>query len=150
MKGTASLSQKEKKRKRQALPDTRVIDNPKGYMQSKAKVAATETGTPPVSTSVEPSLAKSTKKVKSQSSEDEGKVVVTLPTKASEYSNPSFVKDVTEGLLMPADRKMLNEIGPVKTTERSLAHAYQLSVNVISEIYSYVVCNFYFLKFSNC
>ena len=79
---------------------------------------------PPVSTFVEPSPAKSTKKAKSWSFEDEGKVVVNLPTKGSAYSDPSFVKDVTEGLLLPADQKRLNEIGPVKTTEWNLAHAY--------------------------
>ena len=31
MKGAASSSQKEKKRKRSALPDTRVVDDPQGY-----------------------------------------------------------------------------------------------------------------------
>ena len=79
-----------------------------------------------VSTSVEPSLAKSSKKVKSQSFEDEGKVMVTLPTEESAYSDPSFVKEVTEGLLLPTDQKRLNEIGPMKTVEWSLAHAYQV------------------------
>ena len=117
LKGAASSSQKEKKMKRQALPDTRVIDDPEGYRQSKAEAAATQTGTPPVSTSIKPSPAKSAKNAKSRSSEDEGKVVVTLPAKGSAYSDPSFVKDVTEGLLLPADRKRLNEIGPVKTAE---------------------------------
>ena len=77
-----------------------------------------------MSTSVEPSPAKSAKKAKSRSSEDEGKVVVTLPTEGSAYSDPSFVKEVTEGILLPADRKRLNEIGPVKIAEWSLAHAY--------------------------
>ena len=70
-----------------------------------------------MSTSVEPSLAKSAKMAKSRSSEDEGNVVVTLPVKGSAYSDPSFVKDVTEGLLLPDDRKRLNEIGPIKTAE---------------------------------
>ena len=50
-----------------------------------------------MSTSVEPSLAKSAKKAKSRSSEDEGNVVVTLPAKGSTYLDPSFVNDVTEG-----------------------------------------------------
>ena len=79
---------------------------------------------PPVSTSIEPSPVKSAKKAKSWSSEDEGKVVVTLPTEGSAYLDPSFVKEVTEGLLLHADRRRLNEIGPVKTVEWSLAHTY--------------------------
>ena len=77
-------------------------------------------------------------------------VVVTLLATGFTYSDPSFLKDVTDGLLMPADRKRLNEIGPVKTAEWSLAHAYQVSVIVISEISLYVICNFYFLKFTKC
>ena len=36
LKGAASSSQKEKKRKRQAFPDTRVVNDPEGYKQSKA------------------------------------------------------------------------------------------------------------------
>ena len=77
-------------------------------------------------------------------------VVVTLLAKGSAYSNPSFVKDVTKGLLLPANQKRLNEIGPVKTAKWSLAHAYQVSVNVVCKNSSYVVCNFYFLKFTKC
>ena len=42
---------------------------------------------PPVSTSVEQSPVKFTKKAKSRSSEDEGNVVVTLPIKGSVYSD---------------------------------------------------------------
>ena len=101
---------------------------------SKVETAMTQTGMPPVSTSVEPSPAKSAKKAKSRWSEDEGNVVVTLPTKGSTYSDPLFVKDITEGLLLPADQKRLNEIGPVKTAEWSLAHAYQVNVNVVCNI----------------
>ena len=66
---------------------------------------------------------------------------MTLLVKGSAYSDPSFVNDVTEGLLLPADQKRLNEIGPVKTTEWSLAHAYQVNIYVISDYSSYVVCN---------
>ena len=36
------------------------------------------------------------------------------------------MKDVTEGLLLPVDRKSLNEIGLMKSTEWSMAHAYQV------------------------
>ena len=64
--------------------------------------------------------------MKSKSSEDEGKVVVTLPAEGSAYSDPTFVNEVTEGLLLPTDQRRLSEIGPVKTVEWSLAHAYQV------------------------
>ncbi|KAL5573130.1 hypothetical protein UlMin_022727 [Ulmus minor] len=117
LKGAASSSQKEKKRKRGPLPDTRVVDDPEAYKQSKAAVSATQTGTPPVSGSVEPSPAKSAKKAKTKSSEDEGKIVVGFPAEGSTYSDPSFVNKVTEGMLLPTDRRRLNKIGPVKTTE---------------------------------
>ena len=40
-----------------------------------------------------------------------------LPADDFAYSNPSFMKDVTEGLLLLVDRKRLNEIGPVKSAE---------------------------------
>ena len=79
-----------------------------------------------MSTSIEPSLARLAKKAKSRSSEDEGKIVVAFPAKGSAYSDPSFVNEVTEGLLLPTDRRRLNEIGPVKTAEWSLAHSYQV------------------------
>ena len=52
--------------------------------------------------------------------------MVTLPAEGSAYSDPLFVKEVTEGLLLPIDWRRLNEIGPVKTMEWSLAHAYQV------------------------
>ena len=70
-----------------------------------------------MSTSVEPSPAKFAKKAKPRLSEDEANMVVTLPAKGSVYSDPSFMKDVTEGLFLPADQKRLNEIGPVKIAE---------------------------------
>ena len=79
-----------------------------------------------MSISIEPSPTKSAKKGKTRSSEDEGKIVVTLPAEGFAYSDPSFVKEVTEGLLLLADRRRLNEIGPVKTAEWSMAHAYQV------------------------
>ena len=75
---------------------------------------------------LEPSQVKAAKRVRSKSSEDEGKVVVTLPAEGSAYSDPSFVNEVTKGLLLPADRRRLSEIGPVKAAEWSLAHAYQV------------------------
>ena len=51
-------------------------------------------------------------------------MTVSLPADGSAYSDPSFVKDVTEALLLLADRKRLNEIWPVQSTEWSLAYAY--------------------------
>ena len=79
-----------------------------------------------MSVSIEPSPAKSAKKAKTKSSEAEGKVLVSFPAEGSAYSDPSFVNEVTEGMLLPADRRRLTEIGPVKTTEWSLAYAYQV------------------------
>ena len=79
-----------------------------------------------MSGSIEPSPSKPAKKAKSKSSEAEGKVLVGFPAEGSAYSDPSFVNEVTESMLLPADRKRLTEIGPVKTTEWSLAHAYQV------------------------
>ena len=77
-----------------------------------------------MSGSVEPSPAKSAKKAKTKYSKDEGKLLVAFPAEGSAYSDPSFVNEVTDCMLLPADRRRLNEIGPVKTTKWSLAHAY--------------------------
>ena len=44
MKGAASLSQKERKRKRSAQPDTRVVDDPEAYKVSKAEAVSTQAG----------------------------------------------------------------------------------------------------------
>ena len=53
-------------------------------------------------------------------------MVVPMPSDGSTYSDPSFVKDATEALLLPVDRKRLSEIGPMQSTEWSCAHAYQV------------------------
>ena len=79
-----------------------------------------------MSASVELSPAKSSKKAKTRSSEDEGKIVVGFPAEGSTYSDVSFINEVTKGMLLPADRRRLNEIGPVKTTKWSLTQAYQV------------------------
>ena len=63
--------------------------------------------------SIKPSSAKFAKKVRSKSSEGKGVLTMTLPAEGFAYSDPSFVKEVIEALLLPADRKRLNEIGPV-------------------------------------
>ena len=60
-------------------------------------------GTPLGSGQAEPSLAKEAKKAKTKSSEDKGKIVVGFPTEGSAYSDPSFMNEVTEGMLLPAD-----------------------------------------------
>ena len=117
LKGAGISSQKEKKRKRGPLVDTRVINDPEAYKQSRAAASAAQAGTPAVSRSVGPSPAKSAKKVKTKSSEEEGKILVGFPAEGSAYSDPSFVNEVTEGMLLPVDRRRLTEIGPVKTTE---------------------------------
>ena len=83
-------------------------------------------GTPLGSGQAELSLAKGAKKAKTKSSEDEGKIMVGFPAEGSAYSDPSFVNEVTEGMLLLADWRRLNEIGPMKTTEWSLAHTYQV------------------------
>ena len=79
-----------------------------------------------MSGSVGPSPTNSAKKAKTKSSEEEGKILVGFLAKGSTCSDPSFVNEATEGMLLPVDQWRLNEIGPVKTTEWSLAHAYQV------------------------
>ena len=120
------------------------MDDPKGYKQSKAAASTAQTGMPPVSASVEPSPAKLAKKAKTRSSEDERKIVVTFPAEGSTYSDPSFVNEVTERMLLPADRRRLNEIGHVKTKEWRLAHTYQ-----VCRLRFYFCCA-YVLNLSKC
>ncbi|KAL5563464.1 hypothetical protein UlMin_033211 [Ulmus minor] len=124
MKGAASSSQREKKRKRVVLADTRVVDDPEAYKLSKAEAASAAIGKSQSIGSGEPSPGKA-KKAKGKSTEGGDSVVVPMPSGGSVYSDPSFVKDATEALLMPADRKRLSEIGPVQAAEWSCAHAYQ-------------------------
>ncbi|KAL5573741.1 hypothetical protein UlMin_023338 [Ulmus minor] len=121
MKGAASSSQREKKRKRVVLADTRVVDDPEAYKLSKAEAAV---GKSQSTGSGEPSPGKA-KKAKGKSTEGGDSVVLPMPSDGSVYSDPSFVKDATEALLLPADRKRLSEIGPVQAAEWSCAHAYQ-------------------------
>ena len=112
LEGAASSSHKKGKRKR-PLPDTRVVDDPEGYKQSKveaASVVATGTHT---TLSPDPSSARSVKKVKTKSSEGKGTLTISLPADESAYLDASFVKELSETLLLPADRKRLVDIGPV-------------------------------------
>ncbi|KAL5580801.1 hypothetical protein UlMin_013243 [Ulmus minor] len=123
--GVASSSQKKGKRKRPALPDTRVVDDPEGYKQSKVEAASAIAAGAQTTLSPDPSPARSAKKTKSKSSEGEGTLIVSLPTDGSAYSDPSFVKELSETFLLPADHKRLVDIGPVQSIEWSMAHIYQ-------------------------
>ena len=127
LEGAASSSHKKGKRKRTALPETRVMDDPEGYKQSKAEAASAASAGILVSFSPDPSLVRFAKKAKSNSSEGEGTLTVSLPTDGSAYSDPSFVKELSEALLLPADRKRLADIGPVQPVEWSMAHIYQVT-----------------------
>ena len=135
MKGAASSSQREKKRKRVVLADTRVVDDPEAYKLSKAEAASAAVGKSQSTGSGEPSPGKA-KKAKGKSTEGGDSVVVPMPSGGSVYSDPSFVKDATEALLLPADRKRLSEIGPVQAAEWSCAHAYQVRLCVVSGVVS--------------
>ena len=91
----------------------RVVDDPKGYKQSKIEAASVAEAGTHVTVSPDPSPAKSAKRAKSKSSEGEGTLTVSLPADGSTYSDPSFVRELSETLLLPADRKRLVDIGPV-------------------------------------
>ena len=108
------------------LPDTRVVDNPEAYKQSRTEAVSTLVGKSQGAASAEPSPVKSAKKAKGKSSEGGDSVVVPMPSDGSVYSDPSFVKEVIEALLLPADRKRLAEIGLVQSAEWSCVHAYQV------------------------
>ena len=124
LEGAASLSHKKGKRKRPALPDTRVMDDLEGYKQSKDKAASTPAAGVLAFLSPDPSPARSTERVKSKSSEGEGTLTISLPAYRSAYSDPSFIKELSETLLLPADRKRLADIRPVQSVEWSMAHLY--------------------------
>ena len=130
LEGAASSSQKKGKRKRPALPDTWVVDDPEGYKLSKAKATfalATGAGTLLASVSLDQSPAKFTKRANSKSSELEWTLTISLLADGFAYSDPSFVKELSETLLLPTDRKRLADIGPVQSVEWSMAHIYQVS-----------------------
>ena len=120
LEGTVSSLQKKGKRKRPALLDTGVMNDPEGYKQSKAEAASaptTQTGVLPASLSSNPSPAKSTKRAKSKSSEGKGTLTVSLPAARSAYSDPSFVIELSKTLLLPVDCKRLADIGLVQSVE---------------------------------
>ena len=106
------------------------MDDPEGYKQSKAEAAsapATQIGVLPAFLSLDPSPAKSAKMAKSKSFEGEGTLTVSLLVAGSAYSDPSFVKELFETLIMPADRKRLADIGPIQSVEWSMAYIYQVT-----------------------
>ena len=88
LEGATSSSHKKGKRKRLDLPDTRVVDDPEGYKQSKAEVASAPAAG--VHTSLSPNLSptRSAKKAKSKSSEGEGTLTVSLLDDGYAYSGP--------------------------------------------------------------
>ena len=109
------------------MPDTRVVDDLEGYKQSKAKATSTIAAGAHTTLSPDPSPARSAKKAKSKSSEGEGTLTISLPADGSAYSNPSFVTELSDTLLLPADRKRMVDIGPVQSVEWSMAHLYQVA-----------------------
>ena len=130
LEGAASSSHKKGKRKRPAIPNTRVVDDPEGYKQSKAEAASSPSIGIHVFLSPYSSSARSAKKAKSKSSEGEGTLTISLPADGSAYSDPSFVKELSETLLLLADRKRLVDIRPVQSVEWSMAHIYQVACRV--------------------
>jgi len=81
---------------------------------------------------------KSTKNAKGKSLEGGDTVVVLMTSNRFVYLDPSFVKDATDALLLPADRKRLVEIGPVQSADWSLAYAYQVRIlYVVSDVFFY-------------
>ena len=129
LEGAASSSHKKGKKKR-PLADTWVVDDPKGYRQSKVEAASVIAAGAHTTLSPDPSPTKSTKRVKSKSSEGEGTLTISLPVDRSAYSDPSFVKELFETLLLPTDRKRLADIGPVQSIEWSMAYLYQVACSV--------------------
>ncbi|KAL5574014.1 hypothetical protein UlMin_023611 [Ulmus minor] len=129
--GAASSSHKKGKRKR-PLADTRVVDDPEGYRQSKIEATSVIAAGAYTTLAPDPSPAKSAKRVKKKSSEGDGTLTVSLPADGSAYSDPSFVKELSETLLLPADRKRLADIRPVQSVEWSMAHLYQGLTGVFS------------------
>ena len=113
------------------------MDDPEGYKQSKAEAASAPAAGIVTSLSLDPFLARSVKKARSKSSEGEGTLTVSLPADSSAYSDPSFIKELSETLLLPADRKRLVDIGPVQSVEWSMAHIYQVACHV-----NYLLLNF--------
>ena len=110
--GAASASQKrEKKRKRSTLPNTRVMDDQAVAKMSTAEAASSlsmaPARTPPAFVSADSSSARYLRKTRSKSTKSEGMLTVSLPADGSTYLDPSFVKEVSEALLLPADRKRL-------------------------------------------
>ena len=93
------------------------MEDPEGYKQSKAEATSAPTARVLASLSPDPSLAKSAKNSKSKSSEGEGALTISFPAAGSAYSDPSFVKKLSETLLLPTNHKRLANIGLVQSVE---------------------------------
>ena len=76
-------------------------------------------------------------------SETEGILNVPLPMERSAYSDPSFVREIADTLLLSADYRRLIEIGLVQPVEWSMAHIYKVRrvINFIPLIYLCVESN---------
>ncbi|KAL5567410.1 hypothetical protein UlMin_030574 [Ulmus minor] len=94
------------------------------FVEERPEAASAAVGKSQSTGSAEPSPGKANK-AKGKYTEGGNSIVVPMPSDGSVYSDPSFVKDATEALLLSADRKRLSEIGPVQSAEWSCAHAYQ-------------------------
>ena len=126
-----SLLQKkmEKKRKR-PLPNTLVVDDRAVMKSSVAEASAIPTAAPTGTSSTgaftESSSVKSSRRTRSRSSKIEGIMNVPLPVDGSTYSDPSFIIEVADTLLLLANCKKLTDIGLVQSAEWSMAHIYQV------------------------
>ena len=128
--GTATTSQKKAKKRKVTLLNIVVVDD---YLAMKSSMtnpsivlAVTPTGTPLAGALAKSSLALSSRSARSKSSESERMLNFSLSSDESAYLDPSFVKEVIDVLLLPADHKTLTSIGPIQSAERSLAHIYQV------------------------
>ena len=86
------------------------------------------------SASVEPSPAKSSAK-KVKTSEEDGFVNLAFPFDESAYSDPCFIPTAADTLLLPANHRRLNDIGPIQATKWGIIHQYQVCVQP-----SYLTC----------
>ena len=89
------------------MPNTYVVDDRPTAKSSAAEASvvahvAASTRAPHAGASIKPSSAKSSRMTRSRSSETEGIVNVPLLADRSAYSDPSFVKEVDDALLLPA------------------------------------------------
>ena len=121
-RGRRVRCRKKKKEEEDDLArQTRVVDDLAATKISVAKAASapstTPVGTPQISASVDSSRAKPSRKIRSKLTESEGMLVVSLPDDGFAYSDPSFMKEVSTTLLLPANHKRLTDIRPIQSAE---------------------------------